>query len=188
MISLLLFSVVFAALAGILFSSRVFGVKEGKLPDKSIDKISQVRGDTPYENLFIEAGEKYGVPWQLLSAISFVESTYNKDAINFADNQSIGLMQILCRPDNKGGCEKLDSDFDGIDRSQWRKTDLFEPEYNIDKGALILSSGIKLYGVKKGIAVYNSLSARKSSPKGTFPNQSYVNKVLAKARELGYAP
>ena len=139
---------------------------------------------TPFEALFREFGGRYGVDWRLLSAIAFVESSYNPAAINYQDNESIGLMQILCRPDGSGGCSNTlpaISDFAGI-----KKANLLIASANINIGAQLLKWNIDQFGLSKAIAVYNAWDQRNAPDNGPFKNQSYVNKVLSKARELGY--
>lgn len=140
---------------------------------------------TPYWAEFQSASARYGVDWRLLAALAFVESSFNPRAINQSDNRSIGLMQVLCRPDGRGGCKKLASDFPEIDRSLWCEQLLFVPGYNIIQGTIILAAGIKRYGVKKGVAVYNSLAARNAPDAGPFPNQVYVDNVMSYATRLG---
>ena len=54
-------------------------------------------------DLFKKWGAAYGVEWQLLKAVARKESRLNPNAVNNADNESIGLMQVLCRPDGQGG-------------------------------------------------------------------------------------
>lgn len=142
---------------------------------------------TPYENLFKKYASKYNLDWRVLSAIAFVESSYLPNAVNYADNESIGLMQVLCKPDGKGGCIDID------ERTKWlegwigiKRNDLLVAEKNISVGAQILAHEASKYGLLKGIARYNSLSAQTAPPKGPFPNQSYVDKVVKRARELGY--
>lgn len=169
-----LFILPIAAVLGWIFSPKAAALERKKMDDES----------TPYENIFIEVGKKFSVPWQLLSGIAFVESSYNKDAINFADNESIGLMQILCRPDGSGKCSNRFPEIQNWDSV--RRVDLFDVKKNIEIGAQILRWNILEYQLPKAIAVYNSWDQRFKSINGPFKNQAYVDKVLKKAKELGY--
>lgn len=138
---------------------------------------------TPYEGLFKKYAERHRVPWQILSAIAFVESSYRREAVNYNDNESIGLMQVLCKPDGNGGCS---NDFPAvIDWNITNRKKLLEPDWNVHIGSQILGWNIQQYGLEKGIAVYNAWNQRlKVGP--PFSNQNYVDKVLEKAKELGY--
>lgn len=48
---------------------------------------------SPYDEMFQEIGEKYGIDWLLLSAIAYAESKYNPDACSKAG--AIGMMQVM---------------------------------------------------------------------------------------------
>lgn len=162
----------------ILFSGKVKGQPtQANLTNRSKDSV-------PYESLFKKYSEEYDIDWRLLAAIAFIESSYDPNAINKADNESIGLMQILCNPDGKGGCK---NNFNISDWKSITREKLFDPDMNIKIGSQILAWNISQYGVPKGIAVYNAWSARNSLDEGPFPNQTYVNKVLQYAKGLGYA-
>lgn len=131
-------------------------------------------------NLYKNYGNRYGIDPYLLKAIAQIESSENPYALN-KSSHCYGLMQILCQPDNQGGCRnKLN--VDGwpplfIDR-------LYSPSYNVRIGTQILKWNINTYGLKKGIAVYNSWSARHDAKNGPFRNQGYVNKVMGKYHDL----
>src|SRR5713226_1241506 len=56
------------------------------------------------DELYQKHGSAFGVDWRLVKAIAQHESRENPDAVNPRDNESIGIMQILCRPDGQGGC------------------------------------------------------------------------------------
>lgn len=167
---------VIAALIGVV--AAVFGSKKVNAAD-----TPKVVDSTPFEGLFKKYGLKYGVDWRLLSGIAFVESSYRPEAVNYADNESIGLMQILCKPNGSGGCSNKFNitGWEGV-----KRRDLFSSERNIDLGAQILAWNISNYGVQKGIAVYNAFDQRTAPANGPFKNQTYVNRVLMRAKELGY--
>lgn len=170
-----------AALTGLAVAA--FGTKKAMAEPEAQKIVGVSVNNTPFEMLFRKYGDQYKVPWQLLSGIAFVESSYRPEAVNYADNESIGLMQILCRPDGRGGCvNKFNiSGWEGI-----KKSDLFFTEKNIDLAAQILAWNISNYGVRKGIAVYNAFDQRTAPAKGPFKNQTYVNRVMNRAKELGY--
>lgn len=130
--------------------------------------------------LYIKYGNIYGIDPYLLKAIAFIESSENPYAHNKESN-CIGLMQILCQPDGHGGCRNI------FNIDQWppeNSDQLYDAEYNIHMGTQILKWNITKYGLKKGIAVYNSWSARFDSREGPFRNQSYVDKVMNKYQKL----
>lgn len=129
----------------------------------------------PLDSIFSEIGAKRGVDPLLLKAIATVESSLQARAVNPRDNESIGLMQILCVPDGKGGCSntfKIQG-WETITREK-----LFDPRTNVDMGAQILGWNLKTYGYPKGIAVYNAWDQRNAPAKGPFKNQAYVDKVI----------
>jgi len=127
------------------------------------------------DDLLKKWGAVYGVEWQLLKAIAMKESSLNPNAVNTADNESIGLMQVLCRPDGQRGCGN-NLNVDGWTEATRKK--LFDPDFNIRIGAQILAWNIRTYRMPKAIAVYNRWSERKSHVVGPFENQSYVDAVL----------
>lgn len=133
---------------------------------------------SPTEELCLKYGDMYGVDPALLRAIIRAESNGDANAIrnNPPRDVSVGLMQILCIPDAQGFCT---NNFNVEGWSGMTFDALRDPETNIAIGAQILSWNIKQYGMPRAIAVYNNWSARKSPQSGPFPNQSYVNKVLA---------
>ena len=133
------------------------------------------------DDLFRKWGVVYGVDWQLLKSIAVTESRLNPDAVNAADNESIGLMQVLCRPDGGGGCSN-GLNVDGWSEATRKK--LFDPGFNIKIGAQILAWNIRTYGLPKAIAVYNRWAERTSPVAGPFQNQLYVDAVLANEMRL----
>jgi soluble lytic murein transglycosylase-like protein len=135
--------------------------------------------------LFKKWGAKYGVEWQLLKAVARKESRLNPNAVNDDDNESIGLMQVLCRPDGQGGCANS-LKVDGWRGATRRK--LFDPEFNIKIGTQILAWNIRKYGMPKAVAVYNRWGERSSPIGGPFENQPYVAAVLGNYRYGESAP
>ena len=127
------------------------------------------------DDLLRKWGAAYGVEWRLLKAVAVTESRLNPNAVNAADNESIGLMQVLCRPDGLGGCSNK-FNVDGWSEATRKK--LFDPHFNIRIGAQIIAWNIRAYGLPKAIAVYNRWAERTALVAGPFENQSYVNAVL----------
>ena len=128
------------------------------------------------DDLLKKWGAVHGVEWQLLKAIAIKESRLNPNAVSTADNESIGLMQVLCRPDGQGGCSN------NLNVDGWRKATrkkLFDPDFNIRIGAQILAWNIRSYRMPRAIAVYNRWAERRSPVAGPFENLSYVDAVLA---------
>ena len=132
-------------------------------------------------DLYKKHANRQGLDWLLLKAIAQVESNENPNAVNPAD-PSRGLMQILCVPDKSGGCANK---FNILGWPPESEEALFDPDLNLSFGSQILAWNITRYGFLKGIAVYNSWSARNDPMDGPFRNQGYVDKVLSKYRGLG---
>ena len=131
--------------------------------------------DAQSQTVYQEQGHKYGIDPALLQAIAKVESNEVQTAINLSD-PSFGLMQIYCVPNRQGVCTNK---FPAV--NDWEGTtikDLLDTEVNVSIGAQILKWNLDKYGFPKGVAVYNSWSARKDPPDGPYRNQEYVNKVV----------
>jgi soluble lytic murein transglycosylase-like protein len=136
------------------------------------------------EEIYQRYADQFGVDWRLVKAIAQHESGENPDAVNTRDNESIGLMQILCRPDGAGGCTNR------LNVEGWpdaTREGLFDADFNVYIGAQILASNIASYGVPKGIAVYNAWDQHTAPAGGPFKNQSYVDDVLRRAAKLGFS-
>lgn len=146
------------------------------------DYMTNLPGNTPFEELFRIAASREGLEWELLSAHAFVESSYNPKAHN-AEGSS-GLMQILLPVSrNKGASQHI---ADG-NLSEWENINtarIFDPEYNIALGAALIRENCSQYGLPRAIAVYNNFHDTGSSQNGPFISQGYVNKVLRKYNEL----
>lgn len=133
--------------------------------------------------LFLKYGTLYNVPPNLLKALAVVESALKPNAIrnNPPNDVSAGLMQVLCLPGANGVCTNK-FNVDGWQGMTLQR--LLDPETNIKIGAQIIAYNLRTYGYKRGIAVYNSWSARNSPADGPFPNDAYVNKVLSLVNKL----
>lgn len=133
---------------------------------------------TNWNSIYKRHAALNALPASLIKAIAFVESSENPTALNKAD-PSYGLMQILCTG-NGPVCSNR------FNITGWPVTRelLYDPEVNVSLGAQILSWNVSQYGLKKGIAVYNSWSSRTEPPDGPFPNQDYVDRVLAAKEKI----
>lgn len=159
----LILAVVAAGVVAYLYTSNAQGETMNESIAPTLDEIFQHWGD------------EYGVDWKLAKAIAMQESSLNPNAVNSADNESLGLMQILCRPDGNGGCQNR-LNVDGWSDATREK--LLTPDYNIQIGVQILKWNIQQYGLPKAIAVYNKWDERTSPQEGPFGNQVYVDRVL----------
>lgn len=124
--------------------------------------------------LFKAQGEATKIDWLLIKAVATVESHLNPRAVNRRD-PSFGLMQIHCVADQSGACRnRLDVEgWAGMTRDR-----LMDPAVNVRIGAQVLAWNIRTFGRMRGIAVYNSWSARLAPRGATTPNQFYVDRVL----------
>ena len=180
--------VIIASLVGLVFLLRNVGLKSKVAVPGSAPVPGLVGDKNPFNRIFPVTltdlyqrhGEYSGLDPDLLHAVAVVESNENPNAVNSTD-PSIGLMQVLCVPDGKGSCKNR------LNVQGWppsSKDQLFDPDYNLHIASQILAWNINTYGLEKGIAVYNSWSAHTAPSEGPFPNQSYVNKVIAKWNEI----
>lgn len=113
----------------------------------------------------------------LLKAIAYRESSMNPLAVrnNPPHDVSVGLMQVLCLPDENGVCKNTFN----VNGWQGMTFDaLKDPETNLSIATQILAYNVRTYGFPKGLAVYNAWSARHDPTDGPFRNQEYVDKVL----------
>lgn len=133
-----------------------------------------------FDALFQRHAAAHRVDWRLVKAIAEVESHLNPRAVNRSD-PSLGLMQIRCVEDRRGGCANR---FDVAGWPPARREQLFDPEYNVSIGTQVLAWNVRTFGLERGIAVYNQWDARLTPPGRAFPNQFYVDKVLARYRAL----
>ena len=148
----------------------------------SFTELAQSWLEETMDDLYRKWGAVYAVDWRLVKAIAQHESGENPAAVNTRDNESLGLMQVLCRPDGQGGCaNKLNVD----GWSEATRERLLEPDFNVQIGVQILAWNLKTFGFPKGIAVYNAWDQRDAPMAGPFKNQGYVDDVLRRARALG---
>lgn len=126
------------------------------------DKTSTV---TSYKDIFLEASEKYGVSYDLLTAMAKQESGFNPNAVS--KSGAMGIMQIMPATANELG---LDAPFDAYD--------------NIMAGADYISQKLAEYDgdVDLALAAYNAGSGTVNMYGGVPPygeTQSYVSNIKA---------
>jgi peptidoglycan DL-endopeptidase CwlO len=121
----------------------------------------------PYANLFVQAGNKYGVSPKLLAAVAKVESGYNPKAVSPAGAQ--GLMQLM-----PGTAKGL-----GVKNS-------FDPAQAIDGAAKLLKSLLSEFGrTDLALAAYNAGPGAVHRYDGIPPyaeTQNYVRRIMADLR------
>ncbi len=164
------------AIAGVLLALRGAKGDIDKAAPPSNVKMTDLAGAPTLDALYKKHALRQGLEWELVKAIAQTESDENPNAVNPTD-PSVGLMQILCVPDGKGGCSNK---FNILGWPPPSRAALFNPDYNLALATQILSWNISTYGFRRGIAVYNAWKARTSPEDGPFPNQPYVDKVLGK--------
>lgn len=124
----------------------------------------------PYADLFVQAGNKYGVSPKLLAAVAKVESGYDPRAVSPAGAQ--GLMQLM--PSTAKGLGVKDS---------------FDPAQAIDGGAKLLARNLREFkSLPLALAAYNAGGGAVHRYGGIPPfkeTQAYVPKVQKALAALG---
>ncbi|MBU2663105.1 transglycosylase SLT domain-containing protein [Actinoplanes bogorensis] len=124
----------------------------------------------PYGDLFVQAGNRYGVSPKLLAAVAKVESGYNPQAVSKVGAQ--GLMQLM--PSTAKGLGVKDS---------------FDPEQAINGGAKLLSRNLREFkSLPLALAAYNAGGGAVHKYGGIPPfseTQAYVPKVQKALAALG---
>jgi peptidoglycan DL-endopeptidase CwlO len=124
----------------------------------------------PYADLFVQAGNRYGVSPKLLAAVAKVESGYDPRAVSKVGAQ--GLMQLM--PSTARGLGVKDS---------------FDPEQAINGGAKLLSRNLREFkSLPLALAAYNAGGGAVHKYGGIPPfseTQAYVPKVQKALAALG---
>jgi murein DD-endopeptidase MepM/ murein hydrolase activator NlpD len=124
----------------------------------------EVRSYEQLVTLWKQAGEGYGVPWQVLGAINKIESGYGQN-MGPSSAGAIGWMQFLRSTWMRWG---MDADGDGL-ANPW------DPEDAVFAAARYLAAAGAHESIERAIFSYNHA-------------QWYVDEVLALAGTLGDAP
>ena len=124
----------------------------------------EVRSYAQLVTLWRQAGEAYGVPWQVLGAINKIESGYGQN-MGPSSAGALGWMQFIPSTWMRWG---MDADGDGL-ASPW------DPEDAVFAAARYLAAAGAHEDIERAIFAYNHA-------------QWYVDDVLAIAETLGGAP
>ena len=131
---------------------------------------------TSYKDIFIEASQKYGVSYDLLTAMAEQESGFNPNAVSRSG--AMGIMQIMPATAAELG---LEHPFDAYE--------------NIMAGAKYIAQKLKEYhgNIEKALAAYNAGSSVVDMYDGVPPygeTQSYVKNIkaiMARGANVPYA-
>lgn len=114
---------------------------------------------------YVQASKRYKVPLEILVGKDMVESGFNIFAKSKTGAAGVGQ----------------------LDHSAWKDVlpqgNPYDPAYNIESCATVMSHYIKKYGFRKGIEMYNVGGGNYA--KG-IRNKAYVSKVLSAASEFRY--
>ncbi len=124
----------------------------------------EVRSYEQLVTLWKQAGEGYGVPWQVLGAINKIESGYGQN-MGPSSAGAVGWMQFMPSTWMRWG---MDADGDGL-ANPW------DPEDAVFAAARYLAAAGAHTSIERAIFAYNHA-------------QWYVDEVLALAGALGNAP
>jgi len=128
-------------------------------------------------NVIYEQSKKYGYDPLLLLALINVESSFKKEAVS--NMGAVGLMQM--KP-------SVGSDVANRRGLDWaNRSNLYEPDYNVELGSLYLFELILKFGdVKDAITAYNigETRLRRLQKQDKEPPKVYLRKVLKKYEEL----
>lgn len=139
----------------------------GAVSSSAAGSASGIPAGTPYADLFVAAGQKYGLDPKLLAAVAKQESGFNPNAVSSAGAQ--GLMQFMPATARAFGINPLD------------------PAQAVDGAARYLSEQVRAFGsIELALAAYNAGpgAVRKHGGIPPYPEtQRYVPKVMAMVRD-----
>ncbi|MEL6284411.1 MAG: lytic transglycosylase domain-containing protein, partial [Pseudomonadota bacterium] len=143
-------------------------------PDSPIDLGQKAFG---FDRVYQKYGDLHGIDWRLIKAIATVESSENPSALN-PNDPSVGMMQVLvqgCYVNGEWLWDKTPRNRFPALGSLWPKTprQLLDADTNVAVGSAILADNLRVYGLERGVAVFNAWSSRS----GSIKNPSYVAKV-----------
>ena len=101
-------------------------------PVKEVNVEEKQHLISPYDKIFQDVGEEYGIDWLLLSAIARAESEFRLDAVSKAG--AIGLMQIMPSTAKSMGYER---------------EQLFDAEVSAEIAAMLLHENNKMLRLPK---------------------------------------
>lgn len=173
-----------AALLTLILGALALYAMRSKTPvaELPMEKFTSTKPESfGLDYLFEKYGQLNSVDPLLLKAVATAESNLNPKAVrnNPPHDVSVGLMQILYLPSIPGDLSSPPSNRFNV--NGWKDATferLQDPDFNIMIAAQILSYNLRIYGYPRGVAVYNSYSARNDPAQGPFRNQTYVNRVL----------
>ncbi|TYQ12820.1 UNVERIFIED_CONTAM: soluble lytic murein transglycosylase [Acetivibrio alkalicellulosi] len=164
-----------------VYWSVIWGLRS--LMDEPSRRGYELSHPRPYEDLVLEAAEKYNIDANLIWAVMREESFYRHDVTSWAG--AIGLMQIM---------PATGQDIASRLNKTIKDSDLLNPEININFGAFYIRSMLDMFSgdIDKAMAAYNggpgNVSRWNNSPLGTtkedfptaitfFETQEYITKV-----------
>ncbi|MBM2617378.1 transglycosylase SLT domain-containing protein [Actinoplanes sp. LDG1-06] len=151
------------------FSAVAGGQNVAAVRPASLQGTGSLAG-VPYADMFVKAGNRYGVSPKLLAAVAKVESGYDPQAVSKAGAQ--GLMQLM--PSTARGL--------GVKNS-------FDPEQAINGGAKLLARNLREFkSLPLALAAYNAGGGAVHRYGGIPPfseTQAYVPKVQKALAALG---
>lgn len=128
-----------------------------------VDEAGDLVADLPFRDVFIAAGNRWGVPPEILAGMAKAESGFNLDAVS-PDNAQ-GLMQFL------------------PSTATWMGVDPSNPASAIDGAARYIRAELEKFDdMELAIAAYNAGSGNVSKYDGIPPfaeTQAYVPRVLS---------
>ena len=128
-----------------------------------VDDAGDLAADLPFRDVFIAAGNRWGVPPEILAGMAKAESGFNLDAVS-PDNAQ-GLMQFL------------------PSTATWMGVDPSNPASAIDGAARYIRAELEKFDdMELAIAAYNAGSGNVSKYDGIPPfaeTQAYVPRVLS---------
>jgi soluble lytic murein transglycosylase-like protein len=131
-------------------------------PDLPTPSSGRVGSETPFAELFNQAGERHGVDPRLLASVAEIESGFNPNAISPVG--AGGLMQFMPATATEMG------------------VDAFDPVSAVDGAARYLARDLERFGrVELALAAYNAGPGAVHAHGGVPPyaeTQRYVEKVL----------
>lgn len=129
---------------GEYYNATLWGIRS--LSDKPTRHGYELAYPKAYEELVIEASQKYNLEPELLWAIIREESRFKHDAVSWVG--ALGLMQIM-PPTGNDIASRL-----GVKITE---DDLLKPELNIEFGAFYINSMLKMFdkNMDKALAAYN---------------------------------